>query len=618
MGRLALAILACSLGCTAPRAPGAPRPPAPPVTEAPTPAPAATPVSPWPVAMRVMTWTPDGAIQIGELPGAPPAALPATPWYVEPIEPLDPGDRATFERVIAAVRVEQVPGLSLRGQPVERWLGALRELPALRALILDDTAVDGRALAEFELGLARLYLARTAVDDAAVGALAARWPALEVLDLEGTAIGDPAAAAIARLGELRAVNLAGTRLGDAGGAQLGALGKLEIVDLGRTRVGARTIAALRGLAVRELFLDGTRAGKELATLAGFAPGIRRFDASSLDGYKPTDADLAWLAHAPELVELGLSGSKVTDRLALAVARAPALRRIRLAATPITRATIRALAARGDLEEVDLGETPVDDPSAAALLASPAIRMLRLDRTPIRDAALRGPAGPRLAELYLSHTSVGDPGLAILDQLPHLAALGLGHTRAGDPTLARIARLAELRTLVLTAVPASHDALLDLGALRGLERLYLDETDLDDEVLAELAPLRRLRVLHLTSTPITNESLPVLRGFPALEELSVGHTRLDAAITTLVAMDDAWPRLHTLSLLGLRIDDAAAARLARRRRLAVLDLSRTDVRDPTPLAQLPELRLLGVVATPLSPAGLATTRRLAARGVEIVR
>jgi hypothetical protein len=42
------------------------------------------PRSLWPVAMRVMTWTKHGIVQIGELPGSPPAAVPVTPWYVEP------------------------------------------------------------------------------------------------------------------------------------------------------------------------------------------------------------------------------------------------------------------------------------------------------------------------------------------------------------------------------------------------------------------------------------------------------------------------------------------------------------------------------------------------------
>src|ERR1043166_8270476 len=111
-------------------------------------------------------------------------------WYVEPIAKLD---EAALGRVIELVRSEHVPGLSLRNQPVAPWLRALRDLPELGALLLDGTGVDGAALRAMQLSLARLYLARTAIDDAAVAALAERYPALEALDVEDTAVGDAGA-----------------------------------------------------------------------------------------------------------------------------------------------------------------------------------------------------------------------------------------------------------------------------------------------------------------------------------------------------------------------------------------------------------------------------------------
>src|SRR5262249_54274604 len=157
----------------------------------------------------------------------------------------------------------------------------------------------------------------------------------------------------------------------------------EIADLGSTRVGAKTIAALRGLPLRELFLDHTRVRGEVATLAALAPALVRFDVSNT-AHHPTDAELSWLASAPNLVEAGISGAKVHDALALAIARLPGLRELRLAGTLVTGTTIRAIAARSDLEEVDLADTPVDDASATAILAAPEMRIVRLDGTPISD------------------------------------------------------------------------------------------------------------------------------------------------------------------------------------------------------------------------------------------
>jgi hypothetical protein len=591
---------------------GCARPPvAPPVTAPLAPVVVPEVASAWAtVPVRVMTWTPRGVERIGALPGTLPPVMPAR-WYVEPIHKLD---QAAFERLVGLVRSEHVPGLSLRGQPVAPWLATLADLPALTALILDGTDVDGAALATTNVAVTRLYLAHTAIDDAAVEAIVARYPALEAIDLEDTAVGDAGARALATLGTLRAVNLAGTQLTDDGGAALGALGQLEIADLGNTKVGAKTIAALRGLPLRELFLDRTRVRGEIATLASLAPRLVRFDISGT-AHRPTDAELTWLSGAPGLIELGLDGAKLHDPLALTLIKPASLRAVRMADTEITLTTIRVLAARRDLEEVDLAGTPVDDASAAALVASPNMRIVRLDATPISNAALAVAPGAQIAELYVSRTALDGRGLELLDRTPHLVALGVGHTHIGDATLERIARLGALHTLVLSNTRAQPDALARLGALRAIERLYLDQTTTTDAVIAALAPAAdTLRVLHLAASDVSDDGLPALRALAELAELTVGDTRMRNAVADLTA----WPRLRTLSLIGLELTDHALPTLAARPSLAVLDLSATDIRDPSPLAALPHLRTLGVAQTRLSPAGVAAIKRLAARGVTIVR
>jgi hypothetical protein len=589
----------------------APRPVVPPPAPARTEVSPPAPVSPWAaMPVRVMAWTPHGVQQIGAWPGTVSQPMPER-WYVEPIRRLDEAGLATL---VGLVRSEHVPGLSLRNQPVAPWLAALNDLPELGALLLDGTGVDGAALAAMQLSLTRLYLARTAIDDAAVAALVERYPGLEALDVEDTAVGDAGARAIGKLASLRAVNLAGTQLGDDGGAALASLDRLEIADLGSTRVGRKTIAALRRLPLRELFLDHTRVRGEVATLAALAPQLVRFDVSST-AHHPTDAELGWLATAPNLIEIGVSGAKVHDALALALVKLPGLRELRMAETAITGATIRAIAARTDIEEVDLADTPVDDASAAALLAGPDMRIVRLDGAPISDAALAGKAGPRLVELFLSRTSVGDRGMTFLDGAPQLTALGLGHSNIGDGALDRMARLSGLRTLVLSNVHVQPAALARLAALHVLERLYLDQVHVNDEVLAALAPVRNtLRVLHLAGSDVSEDGLAALRAFGELEELTIGDTRMHAGIADL----SAWPRLRTLSLVGLELTDRVLPSLAAQPSLAILDLSATDIRDPSPLAALPHLRTLGVAQTRLSPAGVAAIKRLVARGVEVVR
>jgi len=570
----------------------------------------AKPVSPWPMPVRVMTWTRDGIVQVGELPDSPPAQPITTPWFVEPTKALD---AASFAKLVIALRSEHVPGLSLRDQPIAP-LAELVDLPELTALVLDDAPIDDATLDGLQLSLVRLYLARTRIDDAAIVKLVTRQPHLEVLDLEGCAIGNASLSAIAQLADLHALDVAGTRIDDTGGPALGSLAKLEILDLGHTRIGAKTIAAIRPLALRELFVPQTHVGKEIATLAGYAPGLVRFDASTLASeYKPTDADLGWLATAPNLVEAGVSGARVHDKLVMAIAALPELREIRVAGTPITIASIRAIATRSELREVDVADTPVDDSAAAALVALPDLRMLRVDGTPISDAAFAtATPGTKLVELYASSTNLTDAGTVILDKLPKLVALGLGTTKIGDATIARIGKLTGLHTLVLAKTrTGSLDA---LAALHGLERVYLSDSRADDATAEALAGATRMRVLHIDQTNISAEALPALRKLVRLDELVIGDTRLGAEITQL----DAWPELRTLSLVGLDLDDSALAGIAARTSLVALDLSATSIRDPRPLAALPHLAILGLAQTKLSKEGNVSVKALAARGVEIKR
>jgi hypothetical protein len=251
-----------------------------------------------------------------------------------------------------------------------------------------------------------------------------------------------------------------------------------------------------------------------------------------------------------------------------------------------------------------------------LLAHPNLRIVRLDHARVTDAGLDGVTPPSsLVELYLSKTAVTDRGLAILDQLPQLQALGLGETGVTAPTIERIAKLAHLQTLVLTRVrPADGAVFGKLGALHELGRLYLDDARVGDTEIAAFGDLLGLRVLHLGGTDVSDDALATLHRFVLLEELAIGDTRIRDGGADLAA----WPHLRTLSLLGLGIGDPALVLIARRPSLAALDLSSTTVTDPGPLAALPRLRTLGLVADKLSPAGLASAKQLAARGVDVVR
>jgi hypothetical protein len=311
------------------------------------------------------------------------------------------------------------------------------------------------------------------------------------------------------------------------------------------------------------------------------------------------------------MEVGLSRSRVSDAVVIKIAQLPRLREIRLAGTNVTTKSIEKLV-RPDLREIDLAETAVTDANVAALIKLQDLMSLRLDKTGITDAALATP-GPALVELYLSKTKVTDAGLAILDATPKLEALGLGHTAVRDATIARIAKLSALRTLVLSGTRAEPESLVELGKLEQVERLYLDESHATASLVTALQG-RPLRILHLATTSVSDDALAALRSFVLLEELTIGDTRLLGFVADL----SAWPRLRTLSMVGLEITDAQLPAIAKARRIERLDLSATDITDPTPLAALPNLTELGLSQTKLTTAGKTAANALVKRGVIVVR
>lgn len=602
----ATALLVIFAACARPRP--APTPPPTPVAVAPT-APPVPPAAPaWPVPVRVLRWGERGLELVGELPGL--AALPDEPWMAEPI--TWPADSATWSALLDELRVHDVPGLALRERPIRpEVLAQLGELPALRYLDLSGASLDAAAIGRLANrdALVGLYLARTGLDDATLAAVIDRHPGLEVLDLDDTGAGDLAATAAGTLPRLRTITLADTAVTDRGGIALARATALGVVDLSRTRVGAGTARALAERPLTELYLARTDVHGAAWDLAPINDTIVRLDLSDQD---VDDEAIGWIELAEHLVEANLGGTRVGDPTVRRLAALPLLREVDLAETRLTAAGARALAARVTLQRVDVAATRVDDRAAAALLALPDLLVLRLDDTAITDRALAAPP-PKpvpaaaltppepgrliLAELYLARTKVGDAGLAILDRAD-LTALGIRKTRITDATVARITRQTSLRTLDVGETQLSADALTALAPLRALERLYLDGTRSGDPTFAALAGAR-LRVLHAGGTMLSDASLDVLAAMP-LEELSVPETLLTAAITERL---DAWPRLAVLALNDLPIRDEHAARLVSARRLRVLDLSATEVDDPSPLAGLARLEVVGLSQRMIGTSGV---------------
>ena len=104
------------------------------------------------------------------------------------------------------------------------------------------------------------------------------------------------------------------------------------------------------------------------------------------------------------------------------------------------------------------------------------------------------------------------------------------------------------------------------------------------------------------------------GSADLEELTIGDTRsrrrvLDVDVAAVAHVVARRPRASTIRI---------CARSRQLTSLIALDLSATEIADPSALAALPNLRVLGLAETRLSKAGLDAVEQLDARGIEIKR
>jgi len=142
------------------------------------------------------------------------------------------------------------------GKCTEKGFADLRELPALRRLVLGKATASDKALAEIGRmrSLEVLYLGESKVTDAGLAHLK-KLADLKVLDLYDTRVTDKGVAHLKALPGLEELNLSGTKVTDAGLAGLKGMSKLKVLKLNRTAVTPKGVsdleAALPKLTVRQ-------------------------------------------------------------------------------------------------------------------------------------------------------------------------------------------------------------------------------------------------------------------------------------------------------------------------------------------------------------------------------
>lgn len=251
--------------------------------------------------------------------------------------------------------------------------------------------------------------------------------------------------------------------------------------------------------------------------------------------------------------------------------------------------------------------------------------------PSRIAALGGTIARdkqgQIVEVDLTHAWINDDDVALLAKLPELRTVNLSHTKIGDSGLAHLRPLKKVTRLICYYCDYITDGgiayLKDwenleylnvrgtevtsrvfelLAKMKRLRFLDVGFSRVNDDGFSALASLERIEELHIGGDKMSGLALPFLRMLPALRHLDVnGSQRTDSGRWGLMLTDvniesiAALTRLQVLNIGGSNLSDAGMKSLTSLTQLESLDLSRMEItpKGLEPLEALTKLRRLSL-------------------------
>jgi Leucine-rich repeat (LRR) protein len=224
----------------------------------------------------------------------------------------------------------------------------------------------------------------------------------------------------------------------------------------------------------------------------------------LDNTATNDAELEKIcSQNPELVELTLGNTKITDAGLAHLRELKKLRKIRISKTAITDAGMSGLAKCETLEDVDVSQTKIGDNGVRELRALPRLKNLNLYLTLVTDQGLDSfrkedyRSATKIERLNLDKCPITDSGLAHLASLKSLAWLHLGGTAITDAGLTELAKLETLKEAIVTKTETTLEGVETLRRKRPDMNLRdnvsekTPQADIDEaaEYRKQLAPIR---------------------------------------------------------------------------------------------------------------------------------
>lgn len=321
-----------------------------------------------------------------------------------------------------------------------------------------------------------------------------------------------------RLGDLRALRIHNCRdLDDAMVDSLTGLGKLDTLALANSAItdaGVQTIVkSFPELIELDLSSNTNMTGAALKTIAGLA----KLERLSLLQNRFNDLNTRRLSKMPQLRALDLRGNMEAGDMTLAVVgKLPQLTALKHRSTAVTDSGLADLAASQSLESLLMQDFAITSAAGRELAKLSKLSSLEIFRCQgFGSEGVLALAGMPLARLTLRDLpDVGDPGLAVLANLPQLKRLYLHELASlGDEGLRNLASARELEVLDIWSLPRMTDATVQvIAALPNLKELSIRETGVTEASAAAIAAMPKLQSLTFKDNgPLSAENAAKLSG-----------------------------------------------------------------------------------------------------------
>jgi internalin A len=453
---------------------------------------------------------------------------------------------------------------------------ALASFPGLESLDLNyDRTFNDAGLASLKSmsGLTTLYLRGTSITDEGLKNLAGLTKLTE-LDLADDGITDEGLSALAGLTHLRRLNLQASNVSDTGLDAIRGMTGLEELSLYRTKVtnaGLAKLANLKQLRVVDLRYSRATASGVKELVAGLPNCKVAFQASSGGEVKRTmSAESVASKGEPAIAEwLRSIGGKVEMHDGHVTA-------VYLKSTTVTDRELDILTKLPQLADLNLRNTEISDVGAAHLSSIVSLQKLDLGYTLLADSALsKLTLLVNLRSLGLASTQVEGPGLAAIEGLTNLRELNVENSPLKNEGLDQIGKMTGLEALSIQYTQITDKGMPALAGLKNLKRLNLAGDDIRDAGLKGLSTLTQIQDLDISFCRFSETGLKALSGLTNIKQLGLNQTSAaDAAMAWVATM----PHLQSLSLEYTAVTDAGFAKLAGLADLRELRLDHVSLTD----------------------------------------